>query len=87
MDRDPITFNKKIGMPADGFEIQILVFMRGMKAKGHQKEKVRKSAMAQGDQKTKFEREIKRLECSVNYDGKWNKGESTGVGQKLLLEY
>ncbi|RVX02242.1 hypothetical protein CK203_028314 [Vitis vinifera] len=56
-------FSKFLGFPTEGLEKEILNFLtkiRKRREKIHSKELLEKS---------KFERELKRLECSINYEG------------------
>ncbi|RVX09648.1 hypothetical protein CK203_012373 [Vitis vinifera] len=65
-------FSKFLGFSTEGLEKEILNFLtkiRKRKEKIHSKELLEKS---------KFERELKRLECSINYEG--------GLKQKGLVQ-
>ncbi|RVW47792.1 hypothetical protein CK203_091735 [Vitis vinifera] len=56
-------FSQFLGFPTEGLEKEILTFLtkiRKRREKIHSKELLEKS---------KFERELKRLECSINYEG------------------
>ena len=73
-------FNHFSGFPAKGLEKEILSFLfkiRKRQEKIHSKELL---------EKTKFERELKRLECSVNYEGgNKQKGPSQGKGSQIVV--
>ena len=66
-----------LGMPTEGFEGEILLLLRKMEErkniKGKSAEKRRKIQKV-----SKLERELKKLECSVNYSGA---GRNMGVLQ------
>ena len=56
-------FSQFLGFPTEGLEKEILNFLtkiRKRREKIHSKERLEKS---------KFERELKSLECSINYEG------------------
>ena len=60
-------FSQFLGFPTEGLEKEILNFLtkiRKRREKIHSKELLEKS---------KFERELKRLECSINYEGGLNR--------------
>ena len=63
-----------------GLEKEILNFLIKIKKR---REKIHCKELLE---KSKFERELKRLECSVNYEG-WNKhkGPSQGKGNQLIV--
>lgn len=72
------TFNNCLGMPNEGFGNEILSLFRKMKdgreAKGNKARKRRKKVIS------KFERELKKLECSMNYLGVTGNGNGSGKG-------
>ena len=73
-------FSQFLGFSTEGLEKEILNFLikiRKRREKIHSKELLEKS---------KFERELKRLECSVNYEGgNKQKGPSQGKGNQLIV--
>ena len=73
-------FSQFLGFPTEGLEREILNFLtkiRKRREKIHNKELLEKS---------KFERELKRLECSVNYEGgNKQKDPSQGKGNQLIV--
>ena len=73
-------FSKFLGFPTEGLEKEILNFLtkiRKRKEKIHSKELLEKS---------KFERELKRLECSINYEGGLKqKGSVQGKGRQIVV--
>ena len=73
-------FNKFLGFPTEGLEKEILNFLtkiRKRREKIHSKELLEKS---------KFERELKRLECSINYEGGLKqKGSVQGKGRQIVV--
>ena len=73
-------FSQFLGFSTEGIEKEILNFLtkiRKRRKKIHSKELV---------EKTKFERELKRLECSVNYEGgNKQKALSQGKGNQLIV--
>ena len=73
-------FNHLLGFPTEGLEKEILSFLfkiRKRREKMHSKKLLEKS---------KFEREFKRLECSVNYEkGNKQKGPSQGKGSQIVV--
>ncbi|KAL6314901.1 hypothetical protein AAG906_029119 [Vitis piasezkii] len=74
-------FSQFLGFSTEGLESEILNFsikIRKRREKIHSKELLEKS---------KFERELKRLECSVNYEGgNKQKGPSQGKGNQLIIQ-
>ena len=50
-----------------GFEIEILALLRKMKAR--EEVKVQEGGTRRKNSSSKFERELKKLECFVNYEG------------------
>lgn len=63
-----VSFYHCLGMPTEGFEGEILSLMKRMQErkelKGNRARKRRKVQKA-----SRFERELKKLKCSVNYGG------------------
>ena len=53
-------FRKLLGMPTTGFEKEILALLKKLK---HKEEKTGKRRI-----KSRFERKLRKLECSVNYN-------------------
>ena len=56
-------FNQFLGFSTDGLEKDILNFLVKIRKRG---EKIHSKGLLE---KSRFERELKRLECSVNYEG------------------
>ena len=77
---DLAKFNQFLGFSTKGLEREILNFLtkiRKRREKIHSKEFLEKS---------KFERELKRLECSVNYEGGYKQKDlSQGKGNQLIV--
>ena len=73
-------FSKFLGFSTEGLEKEILEFMIKIRKR---REKVHSKNMLE---KSRFERELKRLECSINYErGKKQKGEMiVGGGQSMV---
>ena len=73
-------FSQFLGFPTEGLEKEILNFLtkiRKRREKIHSKELLEKS---------KFERELKRLECSINYEGGMKqKGTVQGKGRQIVI--
>ena len=73
-------FSHFLGFPTEGLEKEILNFLikiRKRREKIHSKELLEKS---------KFKRELKRLECSVNYEGgNKQKGSVQGKGSQIVI--
>ena len=73
-------FSHFLGFPMEGLEKEILNFLikiRKRREKIHSKELLEKS---------KFERELRRLECSVNYEGgNKQKGSVQGKGSQIVI--
>ena len=73
-------FSQFLGFPTEGLEKEILNFftkIRKRREKIHSKERLEKS---------KFERELKRLECSINYEGGMKqKGSIQGKGRQIVI--
>ncbi|RVW88827.1 hypothetical protein CK203_034742 [Vitis vinifera] len=74
-------FSHFLGFSIEGLEKEILNFLikiRKRQERIHSKELMEKS---------KFERELKRLECSVNYEkGYKQKGPSQGKGDQIAVD-
>lgn len=68
MNGDFINLCKCLGMPTEGFEGEILLLLRRMEER-----KIFKGGVAEKKRKvqkvSKSERELKKLECSVNFCG------------------
>ena len=56
-------FSKFLGFPTEGLEKEILGFLIKIRKR---RERIHNKGMLE---KSKFERELKRLECSINYEG------------------
>ena len=56
-------FSQFLGFPTAGLEKEILDFMVKIRER---REKVHRKSLLEN---SKFERELKRLECTINYDG------------------
>ena len=73
-------FSLFLGFPTEGLEKEILNFLtkiRKRREKIHSKELLEKS---------KSERELKRLECSINYEGRMKqKGSVQGKGRQIVI--
>ena len=73
-------FSQFLGFLTEGLEKEILNFfikIRKRREKIHSKELLEKS---------KFERELKRLECSINYEGRIKqKGSAQGKGRQIVI--
>ena len=79
-ESDLAKFSQFLGFPTEGLEKEILKFLsqiRKRREKIHSKELLEKS---------KFERELKRLECSINYEGGIKqKGSVQGKGRQIMI--
>ncbi|RVW62332.1 hypothetical protein CK203_063457 [Vitis vinifera] len=79
-ESDLAKFSHFLGFPTEGLEKEILKFLsqiRKRREKIHSKELLEKS---------KFERELKRLECSINYEGGLKqKGSVQGKGRQIVI--
>ena len=74
-------FNKFLGFPTEGLEKEILDFLIKIRKR---REMIYSKAMLE---KLKFERELKRLECSINYEGESKKNcHLKGRGGHLTIE-
>ena len=62
-ESDLARFNKFLGFSTEGLEKDILEFVVKIKKR---RERVHSKTLLE---KSRFERELKRLECSINYDG------------------
>ena len=73
-------FSQFLGFSTEGIEREILNFLTKIRKR---REKIQSKELLE---KTKFERELKRLECSVNYEGgNRQKGPSQGTGNQLIV--
>ena len=59
-----VKFSEFLGFPTVGFESEIMDLLRNMVVKQHQEEN--KGAITM----SRCERELKKLVCTINYDGK-----------------
>ena len=74
-------FSKFLGFSTEGLEKEILEFMIKIRKR---REKVHSKNMLE---KSRFERELKRLECSINYErGKKQKGEMIVGGDQSMVD-
>ena len=62
-ESDLARFKKFLGFPIEGLEKDILEFLVKIRKR---RERVHNKTLLE---KSKFERELKRLECSINYEG------------------
>ncbi|KAJ9704892.1 hypothetical protein PVL29_003104 [Vitis rotundifolia] len=73
-------FSQFLGFPTKGLEKEILSFLTKIRQR---RERIHSRELLE---KSKFDRELKRLECSVNYEGgSKHKGLSKGKGNQLLV--
>ena len=73
-------FSHFLGFPTEGLEKKILSFLIKIKKR---REKIHSKELLEN---SKFERELKRLECSVNYEGgNKQKGPSQGKGSQIVV--
>ena len=73
-------FSQFLGFSTEGLEREILNFLTKIRKR---REKIHNKELLE---KTKFERELKRLECSVNYEGgNKQKAPSQGKGNQLIV--
>eukprot|EP00261_Vitis_vinifera_P015668 XP_010644167.1 PREDICTED: uncharacterized protein LOC104877503 [Vitis vinifera] len=73
-------FSQFLGFSTEGIEKEILNFLTKIRKR---REKIHSKELLE---KTKFERELKRLECSVNYEGgNKQKALSQGKGNQLIV--
>ena len=78
-ESDLARFSHFLGFSTKGLEKDILEFMVKIRKR---RERIHSKAMLE---KSKFERELRRLECSVNYEGgKKKKGTVQGRGCQIL---
>ena len=78
-ESDLARFSQFLGFPTEGLEKDILEFMVKIRKR---RERIHSKAMLE---KSKFERELRRLECSVNYEGgKKRKGTVQGRGCQIM---
>ena len=63
-ESDLARFNKFLGFSTEGLKKDILEFLVKIRKK---RERVHSKTLLE---KSKFERELKRLECSINYEGR-----------------
>ena len=75
-----VKFSQFLGFSTEGIEKEILNFLTKIRKR---REKIHSKELLE---KTKFERELKRLECSVNYEGgNKQKAPSQGKGNQLIV--
>ena len=72
-------FNKSLGFTIEGVEGEILKLLLRLKNRKDQGKKRGILGM------TRFEREVKKLECSINYDGVSKKNGSDKKGGDKVL--
>ncbi|RVW99228.1 hypothetical protein CK203_018953 [Vitis vinifera] len=73
-------FSKFLGFPTEGLEKEILNFLTKIRKR---REKIYSKELLE---KSKFERELKRLECSINYEGGLKqKGSVQGKGRQIVV--
>ncbi|RVW40777.1 hypothetical protein CK203_080717 [Vitis vinifera] len=78
-ESDLVRFSQFLGFSTEGLEKDILEFMVKIRKR---RERIHSKAMLE---KSKFERELRRLECSVNYEGgKKRKGTVQGRGCQIM---
>ena len=78
-ESDLARFSQFLGFSTEGLEKDILEFMVKIRKR---RERIHSKAMLE---KSKFERELRRLECSVNYEGgKKKKGTVQGRGCQIM---
>ena len=79
-ESDLARFSQFLGFSTEGLEKDILEFMVKIRKR---RERIHSKAMLE---KSKFERELRRLECSVNYEGgKKRKGTVQGRGCQIMV--
>ncbi|RVX14121.1 hypothetical protein CK203_011319 [Vitis vinifera] len=72
-------FSHFLGFSTDGMEKEILNFLSKIRKR---REKIHSKGLLE---KSRFERELKRLECSVNYEGdSKKKGSIQGKGMQMM---
>ncbi|RVW37191.1 Mitochondrial carrier protein MTM1 [Vitis vinifera] len=74
--RRQIEFSDCLGMPTKGFKMEILTLLTRMKIKKEQKAQVAGSSRVR-DVSSRFDRELRRLECTVKF-----KGSDSGRGKE-----
>ena len=75
-----VRFSHFLGFSTDGLENEILNFLTKIKKR---REKIHSKGLLE---KSRFERELKRLECSVNYEGDGKKkGSIQGKGMQMII--
>ena len=77
-------FNKVLRMPVEGHEVEILALLKKLKLRTgsstfHKRRKKKKACI------TRFERELKRLECSVSYEGTSGTTKKSGQSSRVLI--
>ena len=73
-------FSQFLGFPTEGLKKEILNFFNQNQKK---REKIHSKELLE---KSKFERELKRLECSINYEGEMKqKGSVQGKGRQIMI--
>ena len=79
-ESDLARFSKFLGFSTEGLEKDILEFMVKIRKR---RERVHSKSLLE---KSKFERELKRLECSINYErGRKQKGIMQGRGCQISV--
>ena len=73
-------FSQFLGFPIEGLEKEIVNFLANIRKR---REKIYSRGVLE---KTKFERELKRLECSINYEGGSKQRSSSQVRGCQLIE-
>ena len=77
-------FSKVLGMPIVGHEVKILALLKKLKLRtGSNTLSKRRKKKKSGT--TRFERELKRLECSVSYGGTSGITKKSGQSSKVLI--
>ena len=77
-------FSKVLGMPVEGHEVEILALLKNLKLRTgsstlSKRRKKKKSCI------TRFERELKRLDCSVSYEGTSRISKKSGQSSRVLI--
>ena len=77
-------FSKVLGMPVEGHEVEILALLKKLKLRTGSstlsKRRKKKKACI-----TRFERELKRLECSISYGGTSGITKKSGQSSRVLI--
>ena len=77
-------FSKVLGMPVEGHEVEILALLKKLKLRTGSstlsKRRKKKKACI-----TCFERELKRLECSISYGGTLGITKKSGQSSRVLI--